>query len=78
MRTVAYLRVSTTRQETEKNKAEIRKVADVKGCGMPEWVEEKASSRIVWTERRIGKVIEDLVQGDRILVPEMSRLSTAV
>lgn len=78
MRTVAYLRVSTTHQETEKNRAEIRELADVKGLGMPEWVEEKASSRIVWTERLIGKVIGDLARGDRVLVPEMSRLGRSM
>lgn len=77
-RTVAYLRVSTDKQETEKNKAQIRELADSKGFGMPEWVEETASSRIHWQKRAIGKIVADLGKGDRILVSEMSRLGRSM
>lgn len=77
-RTVAYLRVSTGHQETEKNKAEIRELADVKGFEMPEWVEERISSRVIWSERLIGKIVNDLGNGDRVLVAEMSRLGRSM
>lgn len=77
-RTVAYLRVSTDKQEFEKNKAEIRRLADQRGFGMPEWVEDVVSSRVHWKERKIGKVVDELGEGDRILVSEMSRLGRSV
>ena len=77
-RTVAYLRVSTEKQEIEKNKADIRKLADKKQFGMPEWIEEVASSRVKWTDRKIGEVIAELDKGDRILVSEMSRLGRSM
>lgn len=78
LRTVAYLRVSTGKQETAKNKAGIRELADRKGFGMPEWIEEQASSRVKWTERKIGRIVEALGGRDRILVSEMSRLGRSM
>lgn len=77
-RTVAYLRISTNKQELEKNKAAIRELADRKGLSMPEWVEEVASSRIHWKQRKIGEIVTDLKAGDRILVSEMSRLGRSM
>ncbi len=40
MRTIAYLRVSTSDQDIEKNKFEILKLANDKGLGQVEWIEE--------------------------------------
>ena len=77
-RTVAYLRVSTDKQELEKNKAQIRELADRLGFGMPEWIEEVASSRIHWKSRKIGEIVDSLGKGDRILVSEMSRLGRSM
>jgi len=77
-RTIAYLRVSTDKQELEKNKAQIREMADKKDFGMPEWVEETATSRINWKSRKIGEIIDSLGKGDRILVSEMSRLGRSM
>lgn len=77
-RTVAYLRVSTSNQEVEKNKAEIRELADRRGFGMPEWVEDVVSSKVNWRKRKIGQIVEKLGEGDRILVPEMSRLGRSM
>lgn len=77
-RTVAYLRVSTDKQELDKNKAEIRELADRKGFGMPEWVEEVASSRVNWKLRKIGEIVDSLGEEDRILVSEMSRLGRSM
>lgn len=77
-RVVGYLRVSTSKQEVEKNKAAIRELADEKGFGMPEWVEEVISTRVHWTKRKIGSLLEELEEGDKILVSEMSRLGRSM
>ncbi len=42
-KSVAYLRVSTTDQDLEKNKADILHLANDKGLGSVEWIEEHAS-----------------------------------
>lgn len=71
-RTVAYLRVSTTDQDLEKNKADILHFANDKDLGRVEWVEEKASGRLSWRKREIGRVIEELRAGDNLIVIEIS------
>jgi len=73
-RTLAYLRVSTIDQDTEKNKADILKYANEKDFGKVEFVEEKVSGKISWKERKIKKIIDELTKCDRIIVPELSRL----
>ena len=77
-KTVGYLRVSTIDQDTEKNKNEILKLANNKDFGKVEWVEEKASGKISWKQRKIKKVIDDLNEGDRLIVPELSRLGRSM
>ncbi len=47
-KTIAYLRVSTTDQDLEKNKSDILYLANEKGLGKVNWEEEKASGRISW------------------------------
>jgi DNA invertase Pin-like site-specific DNA recombinase len=73
-RTVAYLRVSTSDQDTEKNEADILKFSNVRNMGQVQFVTETVSGRKPWRERKIAKVIEDLKEGDRLIVPELSRL----
>ncbi|NNK85128.1 MAG: recombinase family protein [Desulfobacterales bacterium] len=73
-RTLAYLRVSTIDQDTEKNKADILKYANDKDFGKVEFVEEKVSGKVSWKERKIKTIIDDLVNDDRLIVPELSRV----
>ena len=47
-KTIAYLRVSTIDQDTEKNKNEILKFANDKDFGKVVFIEEKASSKKSW------------------------------
>jgi DNA invertase Pin-like site-specific DNA recombinase len=77
-RTVAYLRVSTTEQDLEKNKADILHLANDKDLGRVEWVEEKASGRLAWRTREIGRLIEELKAGDNLIVSELSRLGRSM
>ena len=48
MKTVGYLRESTTKQETEKNKAAILSMANDLDLGKVEFVEETVSGRVDW------------------------------
>lgn len=73
-KTVSYLRVSTVSQDTEKNKTAIRAYANDKNFGRVEFVEEKITGRKPWKERKIKQVIDDLKKGDRLILPELSRL----
>ena len=73
-RTLAYLRVSTVDQDTEKNKAAVLKYANDKDFGKVEFVEEKVSGKVSWKERKIKTIIDDLTNDDRLIVPELSRL----
>lgn len=74
MANVAYLRVSTIDQDTDKNKADVLAFANDRDFGKVEFVEERVSGRKSWKERRIKEVIDRLSEGDRLLVPELTRL----
>ncbi len=77
-RTIAYLRVSTTEQDIEKNKSAILHLANNKGLGQVEWVEELASGRISWRKREVAQVLEMLQAGDNLIVSELSRLGRSM
>jgi DNA invertase Pin-like site-specific DNA recombinase len=77
-KTVAYLRVSTVDQDTEKNKNEILKFTNDKDFGKVIFIEEKASGKKSWKERKVKKIIDDLGEGDRLIVPELSRLGRSM
>jgi len=77
-RTVAYLRVSTIDQDLEKFKSDILRLANGRDLGKVEFVEEKVSGRKSWKERKIKNVIDELGEGDRLIVPELSRLGRSM
>ena len=77
-KTIGYLRVSTVDQDLEKNKHEILELANTKDFGKVEWVEEKVSGKKNWKHRKIKDVIDNLDTGDRIIVPELSRLGRSM
>jgi len=73
-RTIAYLRVSTADQNNEKFQADILKFSNDKKFGHVEFVKEVVSGKVHWRKRKIGAVIDKMGEGDRLLVPELSRL----
>jgi DNA invertase Pin-like site-specific DNA recombinase len=77
-KTFAYLRVSTAEQDTEKNKADILKFTNDKDFGKVEFVEEKVSGTKNWKERKIKNIIDELGEGDKLIVPELSRLGRSM
>lgn len=77
-RTVAYLRVSTTDQDLEKNKADILHLANDKALGPVEWVEEHVSGSVSWRKRGLARVLDELQAGDTLVVSELSRLGRSM
>ena len=59
-KTIGYLRVSTDRQDLEKNKADILSFANQADLGRVVFVEEKASGKISWRNRKIVNILDDL------------------
>lgn len=72
----AYLRVSTDKQETEKNKSEINDFVARNGIGAVDyWVEEVVSGKKDIGGRRLGDTFSAMKKGDSLIVPELSRIS---
>jgi DNA invertase Pin-like site-specific DNA recombinase len=62
----------------EKNKADILKFANDRDFGKVHFVEEKVSGIKSWKERKIKNIIDELGEGDRLIVPELSRLGRSM
>lgn len=77
-KTIAYLRVSTADQDIEKNKFDILRLANEKGLGQVEWVDETISGRVSWKKRKIADVVDRLQAGDVLIVSELSRLGRSM
>ena len=77
-KTVAYLRVSTTDQNTEKNKNDILLFANDRKFGNVDFIAETVSGRKSWKERKLKGIVDDLGGGDRLIVPELSRLGRSM
>ena len=69
-RTIGYLRVSTGTQDLKKNRAEILAFANEKDLGRVEFVEETASGRTAWRDRKIATVLDGLGADDILIVSE--------
>ena len=77
-KTIAYLRVSTTDQDLEKNKSAILHLANEKNFGKVDFVEETVSGKINWRKRKIANILEEASRDDRIIVSELSRLGRSM
>lgn len=75
---MAYLRVSTVDPDTAKNRHDIVEFVNVRGFGQVDFMEEKASGARSWKERKIKGIIDELGEGDRLIVPEFSRLGRSL
>jgi DNA invertase Pin-like site-specific DNA recombinase len=78
LKTIAYLRVSTIDQDTEKNKAEILRYANEKNLGKVYFEEDVGSGKAPWRNRKIATALDELQENDVILVSELSRLGRSM
>lgn len=76
--TFAYLRVSTSDQDLDKNKSDILFFANENNLGKVHFVEEKISGTIHWKKRELGSVINSLSTGGNLIVSEFSRLGRSM
>ena len=77
-KTVAYLRVSTVEQHTEKNKTDILHFANQHDLGKVHFVEEICSGKTAWRDRLIAQLLNELKPHDVIIVSELSRLGRSM
>ncbi|HEY6093814.1 MAG TPA: recombinase family protein [Gallionellaceae bacterium] len=70
MKTIAYLRVSTDKQD----EASQREIISAK-CASPEWISDTASGAKPWQERAVAGALERCERGDKIMVSEISRIA---
>ena len=77
-KTIAYLRVSTTDQDLDKNKSDILFFANENNLGKVHFIEEKISGAVHWKKRELGAIINSLAEGDHLIVSEFSRLGRSM
>ena len=78
MKTVAYMRVSTDRQELDNQKLEVLNYAQKEGFKIDDFIESQISSRKTTKARKIDGLLEQLEGGDLLLVSELSRLGRSL
>lgn len=74
MSTYAYIRVSTEMQCYSSQEHEIRRYCRIHKIVIDEWVSESISGTIEIEKRVLGKVIENMSEGDLLVCTELSRL----
>jgi DNA invertase Pin-like site-specific DNA recombinase len=76
--TVAYVRISTDRQDIENQHLEILKLANEKGLSPVKFIEEIVSGRRTWKDRKIASLLGAFEKGDTLIVAELSRLGRSM
>ncbi len=72
---IAYLRVSTEKQNVANQQDEIRRFAESRNLTIHRWVTEVISGHANVKERKLNSLIRRLHEGDVLIVTELSRLS---
>lgn len=75
---IAYIRVSTEKQDLENQKKEISRYASKKRIKVNRWFEEIVSGNASKKERLFDTAISCLNKGDTIIVTEISRISRSL
>ena len=74
MRIIGYTRVSTDKQDLEKQKHLLLEYAQAHQLMIDEFIDAEVSSTRGVKERRVSELLSKLKQGDSLLVAELSRL----
>lgn len=78
MKILAYLRVSTNKQDLEKQRYSILQYAHKNKLKVKEFIEVQISSRRSTKERKLDALFEKLKAGDALIVSELSRLGRSL
>ena len=75
----AYLRVSTDQQDVDNQRHGILEYANTHNLGGLQFVEDSASGKTNWKDRKMGDLLTKTMQpGDTILFAEVSRMARSV
>ena len=74
MKVIGYIRVSTDKQDLEKQRHLLLDYAQRNQLQVSEFIHAEASSRKDTKDRRIDELLTKLTKGDMLLVAELSRL----
>ena len=76
MATYAYLRVSTDQQDVDNQRHGILEYANTHSIAGLQFVEDSASGKVKWRERKLGDLLLKTMQvGDTVLFSEVSRMA---
>lgn len=78
MAIIAYLRVSTEKQDVQNQRLEILTWANKEGVQIDSWMEREMSSRRSAKERGLEELAGQLKAGDTLVVAELSRLGRSL
>ena len=78
MRIIGYIRVSTDKQDIEKQRHLLLDYAQRNHLLVNEFIHAEASSRKDAKNRRIDELLTKLIKGDTLLVAELSRLGRSM
>ena len=78
MKTVAYLRVSKDTQDVNNQRLAILQFAQRERIQVDVFIEVTVSSRKPAKERKIDMLLEELIEGDTLIVSELSRMGRSV
>ncbi len=70
----SYIRISTDKQNTENQKFEITKFANLHNLKINHWNIETISSTKELNKRKLGKILKNLKSDDILITSELSRL----
>lgn len=74
MKTIAYIRISTDRQDLDSQRYGLNEFAISKGLTVDKWIEDIVTGRKRVKDRKLGPELEALEKGDCLIIPEMSRM----
>ena len=74
----AYIRVSTSHQDTENQRFEINKYCDARGLHVDSWENETISGVKDIKQRKLQRIISEAKAGDKIICTEVSRLGRSM
>jgi len=78
MATVAYLRVSTDRQDLENQRYGVAEYCQANGLALGDVFTDKKSGKLSWRSRDLARLLDRLQPGDVLITPELSRLSRSL
>lgn len=77
-RVVAYVRVSTDKQELENQRFEIERFCRERSLAVDEWDGEIISGTVKVSERKLAAVLDSLTAGDTLIMAEVSRIARSL